>query len=251
MTIDIYATTAIPSCIEVCRAAALASHSAAGLVTSVWKVAGKDAATLSEVPRLLRTSEALARAATATLTGMMALARTTVPPVGTVRKAATFPSVPPVGTACNAATPVVEPLSSATGEAAAHPPGSSLAARRRKKKRSHDDDASPQTAQPRKMDVDPVVATPSLSPPAPGTAALAASSLATAGLGTPPRTFSTGSTVVVLSDGCQFGLSGTVLGTCQAGFASVLLEESQETLRVATQDLARVSDVLEMCNLRG
>jgi len=69
------AETAISSCLEACRAAALSSHSAAGLVTSVRKVAGKDAAKLGEVARLLRSAEALARQATAALTGMTALAR--------------------------------------------------------------------------------------------------------------------------------------------------------------------------------
>ena len=76
------AAMVISSCIEVSRAAALASHSAAGLVTSAKKVAGTDAAKLAEVARLLRTAESMARAATASLTGMAAIARTTAPEVG-------------------------------------------------------------------------------------------------------------------------------------------------------------------------
>ena len=42
-------------------------------------MAGPDAAKLAEVARLLRSSEALARSAVAALTGMAAMARTTVP----------------------------------------------------------------------------------------------------------------------------------------------------------------------------
>ena len=66
-------------CIEACRAAALASHSAAGLVTSLRKGAGVDAAKFGEVARLLRSSEALARAAVAALTGMANQARAASP----------------------------------------------------------------------------------------------------------------------------------------------------------------------------
>ena len=69
------AQSAITSCVEACRAAALSSHSAAGLITSVRKGAGHDAAKLGEVARLLRSAEALARSAVAALTGMAALAR--------------------------------------------------------------------------------------------------------------------------------------------------------------------------------
>ena len=168
------ALTAISPCVEVCRAAALASHSAAGLVTSARKVAGKDAAKLAEVARLLRSSEALARSAIATLTGMAALARTTPPPSvsGPVKAA---PSA-----RCNAATPVVEPRGSASGEAAQHPSGSSLAARRRKKKRGPADEDLPRAEQPRTMDVDTAVAAPSRSPPAPPAAPLATSPAPTA-----------------------------------------------------------------------
>ena len=58
------------SCLEACRAAALASHSAAGLLTTVRKVACPDAAAFLEAMRLLRTSEALARSAVACLSGI-------------------------------------------------------------------------------------------------------------------------------------------------------------------------------------
>jgi len=66
-------------CIEACRAAALASHSAAGLVTSMRKAAGADAVQFGEVARLLRSAEALARAAVAALTNMASQARTSSP----------------------------------------------------------------------------------------------------------------------------------------------------------------------------
>ena len=66
-------------CIEACRAAALASHSAAGLVTSLRKGGGVDAAKFGEVARLLRSSEALARAAVAALMGMANQARAAPP----------------------------------------------------------------------------------------------------------------------------------------------------------------------------
>ena len=76
------AQTTTSSCMEVCRAAALASHSAAGLVTSAGKVAGQETAKLAEGARLLRSSEAVARSAIASLSGMVALARTTLPQSG-------------------------------------------------------------------------------------------------------------------------------------------------------------------------
>ena len=58
------------ACVEACRAASLASHSAAGLVTSVRKLAAADSVKYGEVARLLRCSESLARSATAILTSM-------------------------------------------------------------------------------------------------------------------------------------------------------------------------------------
>mmetsp|Transcript_69899 Transcript_69899/g.138363 ORF Transcript_69899/g.138363 Transcript_69899/m.138363 type:complete len:232 (+) Transcript_69899:88-783(+) len=62
----------ISSCLEACRAAALASHSAAGLLTTVRKVASHAAAEYMEAMRLLRTSEARARCAVARLSGIRA-----------------------------------------------------------------------------------------------------------------------------------------------------------------------------------
>ena len=73
------AKMATQPCIEACRAAALASHSAAGLVTSMRKAAGADAVQYGEVARLLRSAEALARAAVAALTSMATQARTQPP----------------------------------------------------------------------------------------------------------------------------------------------------------------------------
>ena len=60
----------ISACVESCRAASLAAHSAAGLCTSLRKDAGPSALTMSEAARMLRSAEALARAACAALTTM-------------------------------------------------------------------------------------------------------------------------------------------------------------------------------------
>eukprot|EP00973_Karenia_brevis_P009668 1303818-Karenia_brevis.AAC.1 len=58
---------------EACRAACLATHSAASLLSSVRKAAGTDANTLGEAARLLRSGEALARAAMTNLQMLMAI----------------------------------------------------------------------------------------------------------------------------------------------------------------------------------
>ena len=67
------ATSAQPNCTEAARAAALASHSAASLAA---------AAGFREVARLLRSSEALARAATAALLALPRLDANAVAPGG-------------------------------------------------------------------------------------------------------------------------------------------------------------------------
>lgn len=66
-------------CIEACRATALASHSLAGLVTSLRKGVGDAAARFGKVARLLRSCEALARTAVAALMGMATQARAASP----------------------------------------------------------------------------------------------------------------------------------------------------------------------------
>eukprot|EP00973_Karenia_brevis_P057937 8065205-Karenia_brevis.AAC.1 len=60
---------------EACRAACLAAHSAASLLSSFRKIAGKDANTLGEAARLLRSGEALARAAMTNLQMLVAIKR--------------------------------------------------------------------------------------------------------------------------------------------------------------------------------
>ena len=129
----------ISSCTEACRAAALASHSAAGLVTSVKKVAATDATKLAEVARMLRSAESLARAATASLSVMAALARSASPacPAGSV----------------DAGTP-----------AAGVP---SKAARRKNRKKVSEKDVLPYEVAGRSMDVDNAVAIPALLPTSP------------------------------------------------------------------------------------
>ena len=67
------ARSTLRSCIEACRVAALASHSAA----SIHKQAGPDASVVGETARMLRSSEALARAAIAAISGMATMANTT------------------------------------------------------------------------------------------------------------------------------------------------------------------------------
>ncbi len=76
-------TQLLKSCLEACRAASLASHSAAGLVTSARKSPGVENVKLSEVARLLRSAEALARSATSVLASMTT--STSVPPTARVR----------------------------------------------------------------------------------------------------------------------------------------------------------------------
>ena len=106
------ASLATSPCLEACRAAALASHSAAGLVTSLRKVAGSSSAKLGEVARLLRSSEALARAAVAALNSMATEAR-------------------------------AAPLASKGGEQAGHTAGSGKPKRRRRKKKSAETEVLP------------------------------------------------------------------------------------------------------------
>ena len=203
------AQTAISSCVEVCRAAALASHSAAGLVTSVRKVAGQDAAKLAEVARLLRSSEALARTAIATLSGMVALARTTVPQSnnGTVKAAASALA------------------------------GSSKAARRRKKKKDYENEIIPFVDPDRKMDVDIALATPAHSPPA-LPAASSALSPTTAALGNAETRpfYPVGFSVVLFGLASRKDLEGTVGTVIEASSSA----DERVAIRVASGEQVRV-----------
>ena len=63
--------TQLKPCMEASRAMVLAAHSAAGLVTSMRKSSGTNAAQYDEVSRLLRSAEALARSAVAIITYMV------------------------------------------------------------------------------------------------------------------------------------------------------------------------------------
>jgi hypothetical protein len=203
------AQSAISSCVEARRAAALSSHSAAGLVTSVRKVAGQDAAKFAEVARLLRSSEALARSAVAALSGMAALARTSLPP-------------------------------RASGTAEAGAPAlavSSKAARRRKKKKDSEKEVLPFVETDRKMDVDIAVATPALSP-SPSLVASSASGPTPAALGNAQTVpfYPVGSSVVIFGLASRKDLEGTI-GIVIAASSSV---DERVAIRTASGQQVRV-----------
>ena len=185
-------------CIEACRAAALASHSAAGLVTSVRKMAGQDAVQFGEVARLLRSSEALARAAVAALMGMASQAGANSP----VRKDG--------------------------AEAAGHPAGAAKAKQRRRKKKGSEAEVLPFMDVAPQMEVETACAVPTQAQTVPALATFGSSASSAALGGAESRPFfPVGSMVVLHGLASRKDLEGKI--------GSVIVAPSSAEDRVAIQ----------------
>ena len=207
------AQVAITSCVEACRAAALSSHSAAGLATSVRKVAGQDAAKLGEVARLLRSAEALARSAVAALLGMAALSRTTSP--GRSQGAA------------DAGTPATTTSSKAKRSG-------------RKKNKNSEKEIMPFVDASRKMDVDTAVNTPAPSFSAPlGAASVSSSYPAVLGDAQTTPFYPAGSSVVLCGLASRKDLENTI-GTV---IVTPSPADERVAIRLASGEQVRVKHV--------